>query len=265
MENTVIKKLDALVKLQKIDSQLDEIQKVRGDLPEEVQDLEDEIVGYETRLGKVSADVETIVKDNDAKKAAIKEAEALTEKYKEQQLNVRNNREYDALSKEIENQELDAQLFEKRIKDANFSIANKKEQLKETQELLDDRKKDLELKKEELTEIVAETQVDEEKLMKQRERATKSLEDRLVNSYNRLRENAVNGLAVVPVQRHACGGCFNVVPLQRQADVREKKKLIICEHCGRILVGVEEVIEPEKPKRKITRRKKTTKKEEAAK
>lgn len=260
MENTVAKKLEALVKLQKIDSQLDEIKKVRGDLPEEVQDLEDEIIGYETRIKKIEADIENIEKDNQAKENAIKESKQLIKKYEEQQMDVRNNREYDALSKEIESQDLDVQIFEKRIKESRISIENKKDQITETNELLDERKKDLENKKHELTEIIAETEVEEEKLMKQREKAGKALDDRLLHSYHRLRTNAVNGLAVVSVQRHACGGCFNMVPPQRQADIREKKKLIVCEHCGRVLADVEEVIEPEKPKRRTTRRKKVAEK-----
>eukprot|EP01006_Ploeotia_vitrea_P016403 TRINITY_DN47038_c0_g1_i1.p1 TRINITY_DN47038_c0_g1~~TRINITY_DN47038_c0_g1_i1.p1 ORF type:complete len:261 (+),score=18.07 TRINITY_DN47038_c0_g1_i1:149-931(+) len=260
MENTVAKKLEALTKLQKIDSQLDEIKKVRGDLPEEVQDLEDEIVGYETRIKKYEGDIETIEKDINAKEVAIKDARELIKKYEAQQMDVRNNREYDALSKEIESQDLDSQLYEKRIKEARITIENKKDQINETNELLSDRKKDLDNKKDELTEIIAETEVEEEKMLKQREKACKALDERLLHSYTKLRSNANNGLAVVSVQRHACGGCFNMVPPQRQADIREKKKLIVCEHCGRVLVDVEEVLEVEKPKRRTTRRKKVAEK-----
>ena len=261
MQNTVAKKLEALVKLQKIDSQIDEIKKVRGDLPEEVQDLEDEVIGCEARIKKFMSNIKTIEKDNQVKNIAIKESKLLIKKYEEQQIDVRNNREYDALSKEIESQDLDAQLFEKRIKESKISIENKKDQITETTEMLEERRKDLENKNIELKEIIAETKVEEEKLLKQREKACKTLDDRLLNSYHRLRENAVNGLAVVFVERHACGGCFNMVPLQRQADIREKKKLIVCEHCGRILSNVEEVVEPEKSKRRTTRRKKIVEKD----
>ncbi|MFY0627206.1 MAG: hypothetical protein JXR07_12980 [Reichenbachiella sp.] len=253
MESTVAQKLEALTKLQAIDSELDEIIKVRGALPEEVMDLEDEVAGYETRVNNhnnVIVELEISVTNN---KTAIKDAEKLIQKYEEQQMNVRNNREYDAITKEIELQQLEIQILEKRIKETHAKIEAKNEEIGATKETLEERKKDLDNKKGELSTITQESEDEEKKLTKGREKASKGIEERLLTSYNKIRSNVRNGLAVVPVKRGACGGCFNVVPPQKQAEVRERKKLIVCEHCGRVLADVEEVIEVEK---KPARRKK---------
>ncbi|MEP1095633.1 MAG: C4-type zinc ribbon domain-containing protein [Cyclobacteriaceae bacterium] len=261
MENTVAQKLEALEKLQKIDSKIDEIKKVRGALPEEVQDLEDEIAGYQTRFDKQSQDQKDLEDGIAANKAAIKDAEKLIKKYEEQQMNVRNNREYDAITKEVELQQLEIQILEKRIKESYEKIEGKKEEAEATKTTLGERKKDLEGKKGELDTITKESEADEQKIAKDRKKAEKNVEERLLKSYDRVRKNMRNGLAVVPVNRGACGGCFNIVPPQKQAEIREKKKLIVCEHCGRILADVldEIVVEEEKPKRRTTRKATATK------
>lgn len=243
MESTVAQKLEALLNLQKIDSRLDAIFKVRGALPEEVQDLEDEIVGYETRLEKFRLDIQTLEDDIKRFKDNIKESEKLIKKYNEQQMNVRNNREYDAITKELELQDLEIQVSKKKIGEAQAKIEQKNTDVDALREILKDRQKDLDGKKGELDTIVAESESEEGKLNAEKEKASKKIEDRLLKSYTKIRQNAKNGLAVVMVKRNACGGCFNVVPPQRQADIREKKKLIVCEHCGRIFAGVEDEIE----------------------
>lgn len=253
MALTIEQKLKLLESLQKIDCKLDDISTLRGDLPEEVSDLEDEIAGHETRLGKYDLEIEALNNEINVRKDGIKTSEALITKYKEQQMNVRNNREFDAISKEMELQELEAQICEKKIKEARFAIENKEAEVAITKEKLEGRKVDLENKKTELTELVAESEEEEEKLLIQRAKVEKRIEDRLFDSYQRIRSNARNGLAVVSVKRDACGGCFNSVPPQRQYDIRERKKLIVCEHCGRILANVEVVV-PEEPKKK-TRKK----------
>lgn len=255
MDNTVAKRLEALTKLQKIDSELDEIKKVRGALPEEVMDLEDEIAGYQTRIDKQNAELSDFEKSITTNKTSIKDAEKLIKKYEEQQMNVRNNREYDAISKETELQQLEIQILEKRIKEAKVKIDSKKEEIERSQEILDERSKDLESKKKELETISSESEGEEEKLLKDREKAAKHIEERYLKSYNKVRNNMRNGLAVVPVRRGACGGCFNIVPPQKQAEIREKKKIIVCEHCGRILADVEDEIINE-PVKKTTRRRK---------
>ena len=251
MEQTVAQKLDSLVKLQTIDSKLDELSKVRGALPEEVRDLEDEIIGYETRVGNIQNDIEEIEEAIKHNKSSIKESEALTTKYNDQQMNVRNNREYDAITKEIELQQLEIQISEKRIKEGYVQLEERKESIDAAKGLMDERNKDLESKKSELHVITSESEEEEAKIMKSRDKAGKNIEERLLKSYTKIRNNAKNGLAVVSVKRGACGGCFNMVPPQRQAEVREKKKLIVCEHCGRIFADVEDVVvEPEKKKRR---------------
>ncbi|SNS77243.1 hypothetical protein SAMN05421640_1175 [Ekhidna lutea] len=265
MENTVAKKLEALEKLQALDSKIDEIKKIRGALPEEVQDLEDEIAGYQTRIDKQADEQKEMDDSISANKTAIKDAEKLIKKYEEQQMNVRNNREYDAITKEMELQQLEIQILEKRIKEAHEKIDAKKGEIEETKNILSEREKDLKSKKEELANIIKESETDEQKIEKDRAKAAKNVEERLLKSYDKVRTNMRNGLAVVPVKRGACGGCFNVVPPQKQAEIREKKKIIVCEHCGRILSDVEEVIEEEKPKRRTTRKKTTTKKATAKK
>jgi len=257
MESTVAQKLEALLKLQTIDSKLDSLKKVRGALPEEVMDLEDELAGYQTRIDKFNQELEEQNGGITSKKEAIKTSGSLIQKYEEQQMNVRNNREYDAITKEMELQALEIQISEKRIKEAAIKIEAKNEEIEETKGLKEERTKDLETKKKELDVITSESEEEEKKLLKSRDKAGKDIEDRLLLGYNKIRNNALNGLAVVEVKRGACGGCFNVVPPQRQVDIKEKKKIIVCEHCGRILADVEAVIEVEKPKRKTTRRKTT--------
>ncbi|MGY6743852.1 MAG: zinc ribbon domain-containing protein [Cecembia sp.] len=253
MESTVAQKLEALLNLQKIDSRLDAIFKVRGALPEEVQDLEDEIAGYETRLDKFNQDIVALEDDIKRFKENIKESEKLIKKYQEQQMNVRNNREYDAITKELELQDLEIQVSKKKIGEAQAKIENKNKDVDELKEHLKERQKDLTNKQEELKTIVSESETEENKLKTDREKAIKKIEDRLYKSYTKIRNNAKNGLAVVMVKRGACGGCFNVVPPQRQADIREKKKLIVCEHCGRVFAGVEDEIEEEPTKKKRSR------------
>ncbi|MCU0338257.1 MAG: C4-type zinc ribbon domain-containing protein [Spirosomaceae bacterium] len=239
MELTVAQKLDLLLKLQETDSQLDSIIKVRGDLPEEVRDLEDDIAGFETRIGKFNAEIGTLDDEVNVQKSIKKDAEKLIARYKEQQMNVRNNREYEAITKEMELQTLEIELAEKRIKEAEVKIKAKKEEIGATDALLKERREDLKAKKQELDVIVSESHEEEKKLVEQREAQAVKIEDRLYKSYTKIRDNSGNGLAVVMVKRAACGGCFNIVPPQRQADIREKKKIIVCEHCGRIFAGVE--------------------------
>lgn len=255
MESTVAQKLEAIYNLQLIDSRLDAILKVRGALPEEVQDLEDEIAGYETRLEKFQNDIAGFDEDIKRFKENIKDSEKLIKKYQDQQMNVRNNREYDAITKELELQDLEIQVSKKKIAEAGAKIDQKKADLDELTAVMKDRQKDLDLKKDELDTIVAESENEESKLLAEREKAGKKVEERLFKSYSKIRANAKNGLAVVMVKRGACGGCFNTVPPQRQADIREKKKLIVCEHCGRILAGVEDEIEDDtvKTKRRTAR------------
>lgn len=239
MEITVPQKLEALLELQRIDSQIDELLKIRGDLPEEVRDLEDELAGYETRIGKFKSEIDELNQEVQNNKAGIKDAEKLIKKYQEQQNNVRNNREFEAIAKEIESQELDIQLFEKKNRELLFRVEKKNLEISEIEERLNARVIDLEAKKGELDSIVEESTEDEKKLRVERDDAASRIEERLMYSYNRIRQNSVNGLAVVMVRRGACGGCFNQVPPQRQADIREKKKIIVCEHCGRVLADVE--------------------------
>lgn len=241
--NTVGEKLDALYALQKIDSEIDRIRTVRGELPLEVEDLEDEIAGLQTRLDKLKeekGDLDQMITD---RKNMMKEAALAIKKYEEQQKNVRNNREYDSISKEIEFQSLEIQLGEKKIKESKFKIESKNEVIEECAEKLKHRTEDLNAKKSELDEIVAETQKDEESLMKKSATARKKIDDRLLKGYDRLRDNSKNGLAVVSVKRDACGGCFNKIPPQRQLDIEAQKKIIVCEHCGRILMASEEMME----------------------
>jgi predicted nucleic acid-binding Zn-ribbon protein len=237
--STVAERLDALSNLQRIDSEIDRLLTVRGELPLEVEDLEDEISGLQTRINKLTDELNEIETEISDRKNAQKDAQAAIIGYKEKQNNVRNNREFESLSKEIEYQELEIQLHEKKSKEAKYRAEQKKEVLDEAIAKVDKRKEDLVAKKSELDAIVAETEKDEEKLKKQSEKAKKKIDDHLQTAYDRLRENAKNGLAVVPVDRNSCGGCFNRIPPQRQLDIVQKKKIIVCEHCGRILVPSE--------------------------
>ena len=245
-ETTIAQKLEALLKLQNIDSALDSIKKMRGDLPEEVRDLEDEVAGIETRINKFNKEIAVLEEEISKNRNAKKDAEKLVNKYKEQQMNVRNNREYDAISKEIELQGLEIELADKRSREFEFKILNKKDDVSETETRLNTRKKDLDAKRKELDVLIAESEDDEVKLNKDRDKAAKHVEERLLRPYDKLRGNYPNGLAVVMVKRGACGGCFSAVPPQRQADIKDKKRIIVCEHCGRILADVEDVIIVEK-------------------
>ena len=238
-EISVEERLRALFGLQLVDSEIDKIKTLRGELPLEVQDLEDEIAGLETRLGNLKEEVVGLEKSVSKKHNEITDAEALIKKYEEQQKNVRNNREFDSLSKEIEYQNLEIELFNKKIKEFNFQIDEKKIVIAESEVTLSERKTDLENKKSELDEIISDTQKEEEGLYKKLETIEDIIEDRLLTAYKRIRSNARNGLAVVPVQRDACGGCFNQIPPQRQLDIKSRKKIIVCEYCGRILVDDE--------------------------
>lgn len=251
MENqTVTQKLEALVKLQSIDTKIDELKKLRGDLPDEVQDMEDEIEGYKTRFQRHEAelkDFEDAIKKN---KEGVKEAEKLIKKYTEQQKNVRNNREFDAITKEIELQDLEIQICEKRSKEAKDQIQAKKDEIEKTNTLVTDRTEHLDTKKKELQGIMSESEEEERKLLTEREKATKKIEDKLLKYYERLRGSLSNGLAVVRVVRGAAEGCNIVIPAQKIAEIREKKKIVIDEHSGRILadVDLDSLDEGDKPK-----------------
>ena len=236
---TIESKIKDLYQLQHFDSEIDKIKILRGELPLEVQDLEDEIVGLETRVTNYEDEVAELEGAVSKKNNEIADSQALIKKYKTQQDNVRNNREFDSLSKEIEFQTLEIQLCEKRIKEFSSRLAEKKEKIENSKGVFEDRKGDLEAKKKELDEIIAETQKDEEGLRKRSKSIETRIEERLLIAYKRIRKNAINGLAVVTVERDACGGCFNRIPPQRQLDIRSRKKIIVCEYCGRILVDSE--------------------------
>ena len=242
-EISVEERLRALYTLQLVDSEIDKIKTLRGELPLEVQDLEDEIAGLETRLGNIRDEVSNLDKAVIKKNNEIVDAEALIKKYEEQQKNVRNNREFDSLSKEIEYQNLEIELYNKKIREFNFQNDEKKVLITESEATLSDRQADLENKKSELDEIISDTQKEEEGLYKKSDKIQAVIEDRLLTAYKRIRSNARNGLAVVSIQRDACGGCFNQIPPQRQLDIKSRKKIIVCEYCGRILVDDEIISE----------------------
>lgn len=239
IEHTVKAKLTSLYALQRIDQRIDGIRNVRGELPLEVQDLEDEIEGLATRVQKFRDEIQHLETEISNKKIAAQESLELIKKYEAQQMNVRNNREYDSLSKEIEFQTLEAQLAEKRMKEFSAEVEIKIEMVNKVEEELAERRKDLEDKKAELNDIIAETEKDEKLLLEDSEKQKKIIDDRLLIAYQRIRENARNGLAVVPVERDACGGCLNKIPPQRHLDIRLHKKIIVCEYCGRVLVDDE--------------------------
>lgn len=229
-------KLTALYSLQLIDSQVDKIKIVRGELPLEVEDLEDEIAGLETRVEKFVQETEDLEKLISEKNASIIDSQALIKKYEEQQMNVRNNREYDSLSKEMEFQNLEIQLAEKRIKEFTVELDLKKASIDQASAKLTERRTDLEVKKSELDDIIKETRVEEEELMIKSEKFEGIIDPRLLKAYKRIRGNARNGLSVVPIERDACGGCFNKIPPQHQMEIKMSKKIIVCEYCGRILI-----------------------------
>ncbi|MGB5189314.1 zinc ribbon domain-containing protein [Robiginitalea sp.] len=235
-EVTVEDKLRALYDLQLIDSRVDEIRNVRGELPLEVQDLEDEVQGLKTRIDKLKTDLETINYEISAKKNLIEDSKALIKKYSEQQKNVRNSREFNSLAKEVEFQELEIQLADKHIKEFKVQIEQKKELVAGTKENLSERDTHLKHKKGELDAILAETEKEEKALMKKSEEFEKIIEDRLLTAYKRIRHRVKNGLAVVPVERGASGGSFFTIPPQVQVEIASRKKIISDEHSGRILV-----------------------------
>jgi predicted nucleic acid-binding Zn-ribbon protein len=236
VEVSVEQKLVALYTLQQVDSKIDEIRAYRGNLPLEIQDLEDEIAGLETRIANFKADIKKYQREVADYKIKIKETEALVKKYEEQQNNVRNNREYDSLTKEIEYQNLDIVLSEKRIREATAKVADVEVKVSEAQQHLEELKSSLTEKKDELSSLVEGTEKEEEQLLQRSAECEKLVEDRLLVAYKRIRKNARNGLAVVGIFDEACGGCFNRIPPQHQLDICTHKKIIVCEYCGRILV-----------------------------
>lgn len=235
-EMSVEDKLKALFELQKVDSGIDRIKILRGELPLEVQDLEDEVEGLETRIKNFENEIHALQDAIAKKNNEIVTSKGLIKKYQEQQNNVRNNREFDSISKEVEFQTLEIELSEKRKKEFTLQVDEKKSLISDSQKYLDERKGDLQNKKAELEEIITDTKKEEENLLKRSADIQKYVEQRLVVAYQKIRTNARNGLAVVTVQRDACGGCFNKIPPQRQLDIRSHKKIIVCEYCGRILV-----------------------------
>ncbi len=245
MEQTVEQKLKALYELQTIHTKIDKIRQVRGELPMEVADLEDDVAGLETRIQKIKAELDDLEDDIVTRKNLIRDAQANIKKYETQLNEVKNNREYDAISKEIEIQGLDIQVSEKKIREFGFEIASKTAIYEKALGDLEARKSDLDAKKAELGTITAETQKEENELTTLADKATTGIDERLLVAYNRLRQNAKNGLAVVTIQRDSCSGCFNQIPPQRQSDIRQRKKIIVCEHCGRILVDEQMAMEAE--------------------
>ena len=261
-EYTVEEKLKSLYQLQLIFSEIDRIKTLRGELPLEVQDLEDDVAGLRTRIANFSGDIENLRSEESKRKIKIEEAKAMIEKYTQDQNNVRNNREYDLLAKEIEFQTLEVEFCEKKLRQFATELKSKMDDIERTEVLLDERLRDLEDKKSELDEIVAETKEEEEKLRDRAKALESSIEPRLLQSFKRIRKNTRNGLGVVYVQRDACGGCFNKIPPQRQLDIKMRKKIIVCEYCGRIMIdpelaGIKETTgqAPEKKTRKRAIRK----------
>lgn len=238
-DTSIETRLKNLYQLQTILSEIDSIKTIRGELPLEVQDLEDEIEGMTVRINKINADIAQINADSANKKAKIENSAAVTAKYREQLDNVKNNHEYEALSKEIEYQSLDAQLNEKRIKENEAAIVRMQEQIAQYTETRNEKQETLDIKKSELDQIISETKAEEEKLREKAKTLENSIEPRLLQAFKRIRKNTRNGLGIVYVQRDACGGCFNKIPPQRQLDIRMRKKIIVCEYCGRIMIDPE--------------------------
>ncbi len=238
-EFSIEERLKSLYSLQKVMSKIDNIKILRGDLPLEVQDLEDEILGLQTRLERYSTEIKEREKKISTSKNSIEEAKLKIEKKVEQQKQVVNNREYEILSKEIENLELDVQIYEKNIHDSNNEIENRKSEHDALTSLIEEKNEDLNLKKAELDQIIVETKKEEEDLRILAKQLEENIDIRLLSAFKRIRKNARNGLAVVPIARNACSGCFSKVPPQRQLDIRQRKKIIVCENCGRIIVDHE--------------------------
>ena len=258
---SVEEKLKTLYQLQTTLSAIDEKKALRGELPLEVQDLEDDIAGLNTRVEKIKGEIEDFQQAVSQKKTEINEAQASVERYKKQLDDVKNNREYDTLTKEIEFQTLEIELCNKKIREAGIKVEERQNDLKHAEELIADRRQALEEKKNELDEIIDETRAEEERLKEKAKDLEIKIEPRLLTSFNRIRKNARNGLGIVYVQRDACGGCFNKIPPQRQLDIKMHKKIIVCEYCGRIMIDPElagvktETSTEEKPKRKRAIRK----------
>lgn len=238
MENTIERKLSALLDLQAIDCKLDDIARMRGALPEEVVDLEKELTGLRTRSHNIQEELSQLEQSIATQRVSIKAIETLVKKYEAQQINVRNNREYDAITKEIDLQKLEIQLVEKKIKSAYERIEEKKLEVAQCQAFLEKNEQMLTDKQGALQVLMGESAEEEQKLCEARNKVTQHVEEKLLKVYERIRENARNHLAVVVVKREACGGCFNRVPPQKQADIKEKKSIIVCEHCGRIIADV---------------------------
>jgi predicted nucleic acid-binding Zn-ribbon protein len=239
IETSIEQKLRALYKLQLIDSKIDKLTAVRGELPMEVSDLEDEIIGYETRTNNLLAEIARMDESIATNKAKIVDSKALTKKYEKQLDNVKNNREFDALNKEIEIQGLEQQALDKRIKNTQFDIEQKKLAVEALKSDLEGRKQDLLNKKGELDNIVEETKKEEDELMKIRANAVKVADDRLVHSYDRIRKSVKNGIGVATIERESCSGCYAGIPPQRQSDIKQRKKIIVCENCGRVLTDAQ--------------------------
>ena len=235
-EFSVEEKLTSLVQLQKVESKLDEIHILKGELPMEVADLEDEIQGLHSRQLRIEEEINGITEFIEQKKNAIKEAQALVKKYEKDSENVKNNREFEAINKEIEMQQLEVKLCEKHIKDANEEIAEKAVALEKAKKALSSKEGVLNTKKGELEKIIAATEKEEKHFNKMADEARSHVDPRLLTSYEKIRKNYRNGLAVVPVERDACGGCFYYIPPQKQSEIKQRKKVMVCENCGRILV-----------------------------
>lgn len=236
---TVEQKLKNLYQLQSMLSEIDKIKTLRGELPLEVQDLEDEVAGLNTRIEKIKAEMVQLKEDVATKRIEIETARAGIEKYVEQQNNVRNNREFDFLTKEIEFKNLEMELCDKKIREFLIASDEREQDLDKSNDMLSERLGDLESKKAELEEIVHETKAEEEKLREKAKSLESNIEPRLLSAFKRIRKNSRNGLGIVYVQRDACGGCFNKIPPQRQLDIRMRKKIIVCEYCGRIMIDRE--------------------------
>ena len=261
MDLSIEEKLKNLYQLQTMLSEIDKIRTLRGELPLEVQDLEDEIEGLATRIEKIQNEIVEAKRDIANRKTQIEANHVAIEGYKTQLDNVRNNREYESLNKEIEFKTLDIELNEKRIREANVAIEHKNNEIQRCTEDMTERRTDLDIKKSELDEIISETKAEEEKLREKAKNLETTIEPRLLSAFKRIRKNSRNGLGIVYVQRDACGGCFNKIPPQRQLDIRMRKKIIVCEYCGRIMIDpelagvkLEQNVVEEKPKR---RRRKT--------
>lgn len=255
---SIEKKLKAIWELQQIDSKIDQLNLLKGELPMEVADLEDDIVGLQTRQENIKAEIKSYEMDIVGHKTNIKQSEELQKKYKKQLESVKNNREFEALNKELEIAGLEVLAAQKRIKEAQYHMDQKQQALDQLDEAIEGRRKDLEFKKKELETIVSDTVDEEKELASTRAGIEKEVDERLVRAYTRIRKNVKNGIAVAPIMRGSCGGCFSKIPAQRQSDIKQHFKIIDCEHCGRILVdnavtGIlsEKPSEEEKPKRRV--------------